>query len=136
MSAKIPVLISMGAIGSAFAGAFGGWDKAFVTLLIFMCIDYATGIIAAVLKKSLKTKSGGLNSAIGFKGIAKKSMILLYVLIAVRLDLLINTNYVRDGVCLVFILNELLSITENAAIIGIPLPKPIAKIIDVLKEKE
>lgn len=133
---KFITITSLGALGSLIANAFGGWDKSLITLLIFMCVDYVTGIIAAVMNKSLKTASGGLNSAIGFKGIAKKCMILLYVLIAVRLDLLIETNYIRDAVCLVFILNELLSITENAGIIGVPLPSPIKKVIDVLRKKE
>lgn len=133
---KIITITSLGALGSLIANAFGGWDKSLITLLIFMCVDYITGIIVAVMNKSLKTASGGLNSAIGFKGIAKKCMILLYVLIAVRLDLLIETNYIRDAVCLVFILNELLSITENAGIIGVPLPSPIKKVIDVLRKKE
>lgn len=133
---KAITITSLGALGSLIANAFGGWDKSLITLLIFMCVDYVTGIIVAVMNKSLKTASGGLNSAIGFKGIAKKCMILLYVLIAVRLDLLIETNYIRDAVCLVFILNELLSITENAGIIGVPLPSPIKKVIDVLRKKE
>lgn len=133
---KVITITSLGALGSLIANAFGGWDKSLITLLIFMCVDYVTGIIVAVMNKSLKTASGGLNSAIGFKGIAKKCMILLYVLIAVRLDLLIETNYIRDAVCLVFILNELLSITENAGIIGVPLPSPIKKVIDVLRKKE
>ena len=63
-------------------------------------------------------------------------MTLLFVLIAYRLDLLIGTNYIRDAVIISFIINEALSIAENAALMGIPLPSPIKKSLDILKQKE
>ena len=62
-------------------------------------------------------------------------MTLLFVLIAVRLDLVLNTTYIRDVVCIGFMANELISITENAGLMGIPIPAVITKAIAVLKSK-
>lgn len=126
----------VGTFGSFIAGLFGGWDAAISALLIFMCIDYVTGlIVAGIFKKSPKTKSGGLQSKIGWKGLSKKGVTLLLVLVAVELDLLMGTSYIRDAVCIGFILNELISITENAGLMGIKMPVPLQKAIDLLQNK-
>ena len=131
------ILTAIGAVGSFIAAALGGWDTAIITLIVFMLIDYATGfIVAAVFHKSKKTESGGLQSRAGFKGLCKKLVILLLVAVAYRLDMLIGANYVRDGVCIAFALNEALSILENAALMGIPIPAPIKKALDVLNAKQ
>lgn len=130
------ILTALSAIGSAIASYFGGWSGDITTLCIFMIVDYVTGVyIAAVLKKSEKSENGGLSSKAGWKGLAKKCLILLFVMIAYRLDLLLNVDFVRTGVIIGFCLNELVSIIENAGIIGLPLPKPIIKAIDMLKSK-
>lgn len=127
----------IGAIGSTIAYAFGGWDASVITLLIFMGIDYITGIIVAgVFHKSTKSTSGALESRAGWKGLIKKAVTLLFVVIAVRLDALVGTTYIRDAVCIAFITNELLSIVENAGLMGIPIPEIITKAIDLLKSKE
>ena len=123
-------------IGASVAAAFGGFDKAMVTLLVFMGIDYLSGIIcAAVFQRSPKTENGALESRAGWKGLIRKGMTLLIVLIAARIDLLLDTTYFRDGVCIAFILNELLSIIENAGIMGVPIPNVIKKAIELLKSK-
>jgi len=133
---KDTVCMIIGVAGGFIAKLFGGWDAAFITLLIFMCIDYATGlIVAGVFKKSSKTENGALESNAGWKGLCKKGVTLLYVLIAVRLDLVMNTTYIRDVVCIGFMANELISITENAGLMGIPIPAVITKAIAVLKSK-
>ena len=127
----------IGIIGALVASLFGGWDTALVTLLIFMAIDYSSGlIVAAVFKKSSKTETGTLESRAGFKGLFRKGMILLIVLIACRLDLVMNTNFIRDAVVIAYIVNESISIIENAGLMGIPVPKAIIKAIDILKRKE
>lgn len=78
----------IGAVGGAIASIFGGWDAAMTTLIIFMCIDYLSGlIVAGVFHASRKTDSGALESRAGWKGLCRKGMILLIVLIAYRLDL-------------------------------------------------
>lgn len=124
-------------VGSLIAGAFGGWNGAFVTLLIFMAADYLSGLaVALVFKKSPKTNSGGGSSRVGWKGLCRKGMTLLIVLVAYRLDLILGVNYIRDTVMIGFIANETISITENAGLMGVPLPKVIVRAIDILNDKE
>lgn len=134
---KSMILTTIGAVGSFIAAALGGWDAAVITLIVFMCIDFVTGwILAVVFKKSHKTESGGYSSAIGLKGICKKVMILLLVVVANLLDQQIGANYVRDGVCIAFMINEAMSIIENGGLMGVPIPKVIMSVLDILKEKE
>ena len=125
-----------GVVGSFIASLFGGWDTGIATLILFMGIDFFSGLaVAGIFKNSTKTETGALESRAGFKGLCRKCMILLFVLIAYRLDLAIGTNYIRDAVIIGFIANELISITENAGLMGIPLPGVLTKAIDVLKKK-
>lgn len=132
---KIICMIT-GVLGSTVASMFGGWDAGLVTLLIFMEIDYFSGLVCAGLfHKSKKTETGSLESKTCWKGICKKVMTLLFVLIGHRLDLIIGTNYIRDAIIIAFIANELISITENAGLMGVPLPDPITKAIDILQDK-
>ena len=130
------ILTATGMIGSLVASFFGGWTASLTTMLIFMGIDYVTGlIVAGVFHKSKKTDSGALESRAGFKGLCKKCMMLLFVLIGHRLDLAIGVNYIRDAVCIAFIANELISIVENAGLMGLNIPPVITKAIDVLNSK-
>ena len=136
MTLKNIICTVMGVIGAAISKAFGGWDAALTTLIIFMAIDYASGmIVAGVFHKSSKSDTGGLNSHIGWQGICRKGITLAIVLIACRLDLLIGTSYIKDAVIIAFCANELISIVENAGLMGLPIPDVITKAIDVLKEK-
>lgn len=133
---KNAICTSVGVLGSLVASLFGGWTASLTTLLIFMGIDYVTGfIVAAVFHKSPKTETGALESRTGFKGLIRKFMILLFVLIGYRLDLAVGTTYIRDAVCIAFMANELLSIVENAGLMGIPIPTVITEAIDILKKK-
>lgn len=133
---KSMICTIIGIVGSAIASCFGGWTAAMTTLLIFMVIDYITGlVVAGVFHKSKKTENGALESKAGFKGLCKKCMILLFVLIGHRLDLAIGTAYIKDAVCIGFMVNELISIIENAGLMGISVPAPIMKAIDILKDK-
>lgn len=128
------ICTTTGAIGAGVAWLFGGWTMALTTLLIFMGIDYITGVIVAgVFHKSGKSASGSLSSIAGIKGLTKKGMILLFVLIAYRLDVQLSTTYIKDAVCIAFMANELLSIIENAGLMGVPIPAVLVKAIEVLK---
>lgn len=134
---KTAVLAAIGTIGGGIAALFGGWTSAMTTLIIFMVIDYITGIIVAgVFHRSGKSKSGALESRAGFKGLCRKGMILLILLVACRLDLMLGTGYIKDCVCIAFVVNETLSIIENAGLMGVPIPQVLIKAIDVLKAKE
>lgn len=107
------------------------------TLVIFMAVDWISGlIVAGVFKKSKKTDSGALESRAGWEGLCRKGMALLIVLVAYRLDLLIGTNYIRDAVVIAFCANEAISLVENAGLMGLPLPDVITKAIDVLTKKK
>ncbi len=133
---KYGICSMAGLIGSAIATAFGGWDTGFVTLLIFMALDYISGlVVAGVFKNSTKTGTGGLESKAGFKGLCRKCVVLMFVLVAHRLDLVIGTNYIRDAVVIAFIANELISLIENAGLMGVPLPSVITNALDVLQKK-
>ena len=121
----------LGVIGSAIASFFGGWSAGLTTLLIFI----SGLIVAGVFKNSPKTDTGSLESKAGWKGLCRKCMTLVFVLIAYRLDLVIGTNYIRDAVIIAFIANELISLVENAGLMGVPLPAVITKAIDVLQKK-
>ena len=126
----------VGMVGGFIASLFGGWSTGLVTLLIFMSIDYLSGlIVAGVFHNSPKTGTGTLESRAGWKGLCRKCMTLLFVLIAYRLDLEIGTNYIRDAVIIGFMANELISIVENAGLMGLPLPAVITKAVDVLTKK-
>jgi toxin secretion/phage lysis holin len=125
-----------GAAGSIFASIFGGWDAAIVTLIIFMSIDYITGlIVAGVFHASKKSPSGSLESRAGWKGLCRKGVTLLIVLVATRLDMAIGTHYIRDTTVIAFVVNEAISIIENAGLMGIPIPEVIIRMIDVLKKQ-
>lgn len=126
---------TIGAIGGFVAMVFGGWSDALITLIIFMSVDYVTGlIVAGIFKKSKKSENGALESRAGFKGLCRKGVALLIVLVAVRLDIVMQTTYIKDAVIIAFIVNESISIIENAGLMGIPVPSIIAKAIDVLKK--
>lgn len=133
MKYQIYTIVSLA--GAAVAALFGGWDQALQTLLLFMAIDWLTGgiLLPVVFRKSPKSQNGTLESRAGFKGLCRKGMMLFYVLIASRLDLLLGVNYVRDMVCIGFIVNELVSIIENAGLMGIPMPEGIQKVLDIMK---
>ena len=125
-----------GLLGAALTWAFGGWDTALAALLICMGVDYISGsLVALVFHKSPKTESGAYNSAYGLKGLCKKCLMLLFVLAAVQMDKLMGADYVRDAVCLGFCANELLSITENLGLAGVPLPKAVTKALEQLQSK-
>ena len=125
-----------GAAGSILASVFGGWDAAIVTLIIFMGIDYITGlIVAGVFHTSKKSPTGSLESRAGWKGLCRKGVTLLVVLVATRLDMAIGTHYIRDATVIAFVVNEAISIVENAGLMGIPIPEVIIRMIDVLKKQ-
>lgn len=127
---------AVGLIGGVIASLYGGWDAALQTLIICMAVDYITGlIVAGVFHASPKTKTGTLESRAGWKGLCRKGMSLLIVLVACRLDAVMGYSFVRDAVVIGFIANETLSIIENAGLMGVPIPKVLARAVDILKQR-
>lgn len=133
---KDGICTAIGVVGSTIASFFGGFDAALITLLIFMGVDYATGlIVAGVFHKSEKTENGALESRAGWKGLCRKGVSLLVVLVACRIDMIMGSNFIRDATVIAFIANEAISIIENAGLMGVPIPSVITKAIEVLKKK-
>lgn len=104
----------------------GGWDMALYILILFMVIDYITGVIKGYLTKELSSNTG-------FNGLVRKATIFLVLLLAVGVDRILNNdNWIfRTLTCYFFVANEGISIIENVAVIGIPVPK---KLIEALKQ--
>ena len=131
---KKEILITiLGAIGSGVAWFFGGWDNDLQTLLIIMGIDFALGLLLGFLGKSKKTEGGGLSSAEGLKGIAKKAATLLLVAFAALVDRYTGAELCRNAVCLALIANEAISLLENFGLLGLPLPEKLKNAIETLK---
>ncbi len=110
---------------------FGGWDVALIVLVGFMAIDYLTGVAVAIVNKKL-------SSHIGFIGLIKKLFIVLMLIMAVMLDRLVNGGQwiFRTLVAYFYIANEGISIVENVARLGVPIPQRIVEILEQIKEKE
>ena len=134
MKEKICTLL--GLAGSALCWAFGGWDASIAALLVCMAVDYISGsMVALVFHNSSKTETGAYNSSYGLKGLCKKGMMLLFVLVAVQIDKVLGTAYARDAVCIGFCTNEILSIIENLGLAGIPMPQAVTKALEQLQKK-
>lgn len=130
------ICTAVGLVGGAIAAAFGGWSATLTALVIAMVVDYATGLlVAGVFHTSEKTKHGGLESRAGWKGLARKFATLMIVLIAYQMDKVLGVSYIKDAASIAFCANEILSITENAALMGIPMPAPIKKAIELMRAK-
>lgn len=130
-----PVAI-ISVVGGSIASMLGGWDAALVTLVVCMAADYITGLIlAGVFKKSPKSETGALESRAGFKGLCRKGVMLLLVLVTVRLDALIGSDFIRNAAIIALVINELLSLLENIGLMGITYPPIIDKAIDILRSR-
>lgn len=131
------ICTAFGIMGAAAAWAFGGWDTALAALMICIAVDYISGsIVALVFHNSRKTAYGAYNSAYGLKGLCKKGLMLLLVVVAVQADRLLGADYVRDAVCIGLCVNEILSIVENLGLAGVPLPEAVVKALEQLQSKE
>lgn len=118
-------------VATFFTYIFGGWDAALSILIIFMVLDYLTGVIYAYTVKSL-------NSEVGFKGLIKKCMILVVLIIGVMLDRMLgNGTWVfRTLVCYFYIANEGVSLLENISNLGVPIPNKIRNALEQLNKDD
>jgi toxin secretion/phage lysis holin len=134
---KSYIMAGAGVVGSAIAGALGGWDTAVVGLCSMMALDYLTGLgVALIAHKSNKSESGGADSRAGFRGLIKKCAILAAVVAANVLDMVSGSNYIRDGVCIAYCVNEALSMAENLALLGVPFPKIMLDALEVMNAQK
>lgn len=133
---KEMVCTMSGLLGSAAAWAFGGWDAALTALMVCMAVDFVSGsLVALVFHKSTKSETGAYNSAYGLKGLCRKGLMLLFVLVAVQLDQRTGADFVRDAVCIGFCSNEVLSIVENLGLAGVPMPEAVKKALEQLQKQ-
>ena len=132
---KHVICTALGCLGGAVSWAFGGWDAALAALVTCMAVDYISGsLVALVFHNSPKSESGCYNSSYGLKGLCRKGLMLLFVLVAVQIDRLLGSEYVRDAVCIGFCSNEILSITENLGLAGVPMPQAVVKALEQLQK--
>ena len=126
--------LSLGLLGASLVGLFGGWDASLTTLVLFMAADYVTGLlVAGVFRRSPKSSSGALESRAGLKGLLRKGGMLTVVLVACRLDLLLGSHFIRDAAVIAFVSNEGLSVVENLGLMGVPIPPPLRRAIEALR---
>ena len=127
--AKIQIAIT--AIGGWLGYFFGGIDGMLIALLVLMTLDYITGVMCAIVDKKL-------SSAVGFKGICKKCLILMLVGVANIIDLhVVGTGSALRGAVICFYMsNEGLSLLENAAYIGLPIPDKLREILEQLHDRD
>lgn len=131
------LLSTAAVLGGLLGQMFGGWSAAFGTLLVCMAVDYATGmLVAGVFHASDKTAGGGLESRAGWKGLCRKGVSMLIVLVAHRLDCALGTAFVREAVIVGYTANEVLSIVENAGLMGVPVPQALRHAVEALQGKE
>lgn len=124
-------------LGGCLGDILGGLDIKLKALLICMILDYISGLmVALIFKNSTKTESGGAQSQAGFRGLAKKVCILLLIMGVNLIDQVLNTNsFFRNAVVVGFFANEIISLVENAGLMGIKYPPALIQAIDVLTKK-
>ncbi|WP_261853365.1 phage holin family protein [Clostridium folliculivorans] len=120
---------TIAAIGTVATWIFGVWDTALMVLIAFMILDYTTGVIKAYINKII-------SSDVGLKGIARKSVIFIVLIVAVLLDKLLNTGtwVFRTLVCYFYIANEGISLLENCVELGLPVPEQLQDALVQLKD--
>ena len=117
-------------VATFFTYLFGNWDLALQVLIIFMVLDYLTGVVYAYTQKQL-------NSEVGFKGLIKKCMILVVLAVGVELDRMLGgdgTWVFRTLVAYFYIANEGISLLENVSNLGVPIPDKIRNALEQLNK--
>ncbi len=137
MKFKNIIIMIFGSIGSLLSFLLGGFDNVMIALLIFMVLDFLSGLILAIVfKNSKKTDNGKLSSSAGIIGLSKKILILFLVALSTQLDIILETSFIRDGTVIGFISMEGISIIENASLAGLPIPKVIKNALEIISKKE
>ena len=116
-------------VGGLLTSLLGGWDTALKVLVLFVVLDYATGLVAAYGEQNL-------NSRVGFRGIAKKILLFVPVAVAYWLDMLLGQGILRSLAIFFYIANEGLSMMENLGRAGVPFPEQIQTALEQLKKAE
>ena len=121
--------MAFAAMGGALGAVLGGWDGFLYALVLFVAVDYLTGVLVAVMRRKLSSEAG-------FRGIARKVVIFCLVAVAQVIDVQIirNGSVVRTAVIFFYLSNEGISIVENAAALGLPVPRKLKDDLEQLKD--
>ena len=134
MKVKQVISLVIGALTTGLLKVIGEPTQDLKILLLLMVIDLIVGFtVSAVWHKSSKTKSGKVSSKVMFKGIVKKILTLVLVVVAYQIDILLGYDVIRHIAIIAFIVQEIISIIENIALTGIKAPDIITKALDVLE---
>ena len=117
------------AFGTCVVYLLGGADVMLTTLFIFLVIDYITGIFKCIKNKDLSSDTG-------WRGLMKKTCVMLGVIVSVQLDKLTGGDVCRSGTITFFTINEGISIIENLSILGVEFPEFMLKFLKAWKDKE
>lgn len=117
-------------VAATLESAFGGFDGMFITLIVFLSVDYISGVVCAIL-------GGNLSSRVGAIGIAKKLGILCIIALSTLIqNHVFQTETLRSAVILYYISNEGISILENCAKLGIPIPEKLKNALKSIRESD
>ena len=139
---KDRVIQVLAAAFGAVVSFFCGLPPILWVLMIVMTLDFVTGVIVACTGRSPKTEYGGLSSSTAFVGLMKKFVIIIIVALAHLLDFAVASSTgidfaaVSGATCLWFVASEGISIIENAALMGVPIPEQIRQLLEVMKGKK
>ena len=126
---KTMVGFASAVVTGAIAQVLGGWDMWLQALVLFVVLDYITGLMAAAIEKKL-------SSEVGFRGIIKKVFIFCLVAVAFQADILLGTSIIRVAVIGFYLGTEGLSILENASRAGLPVPEKLKETLIQIKGTE
>lgn len=126
---KILLCSSTGIIATIIEQLIGCVDKSMTFLFMVMIIDFITGMFCGASEHNL-------SSDICIKGLFKKLFILVYVIIGHQLDIVLDVSYIRTAICLMYATGEVISIIENGVRLGVPVPEPIEKALQLLNGGE
>jgi len=137
------IIAMFAAVFGVIAGWYGGWTAGSKVLVLLMVVDYVTGCACALTGHSTKTESGHFWSHVAFMGLLKKGLIMAVVLVAAQLDKALGSTgdggaqivMFRSAAEFFYIATEALSITENAGLMGVNIPKPLRKALEALRDK-
>ncbi len=126
----LAVSVVCAAVGGALGWFFGGWDGLFYALVAMVAIDYITGVLCAISEHKI-------SSEVGFRGISRKVLIFILVGVAHLVDTLLlgEGSALRTAVLLFYCVNECVSILENAAKLGLPIPEKFRSVLAQIKRR-
>ena len=119
--------VGLGGLATVFNLTIGKMDYSLAFLMLVMVIDYLTGLMCGWLDKSLSSEKA-------IRGLFKKLFIFVYVIIGHHMDMMLHVDYVRIGICYMYAAGEVLSIIENGTKLGVPVPEPLKKALEIMNK--